>query len=212
MKGLSPRAHNFVSYAGAVLAYAIFARRVDDLPSVLWNAHFVRRALESLILFRFSAPYVSIADSVTEFAYYWIFAALIAQYAANKGPVGEAFTFLGVLLWVFGESCNFCCHRTLASAPRRSEKVRMRISSSGSFLFGRITCPHYFFEMVSWLGFNLATGCSLPGMIFMTAGAIIMTSYAVQKHEKAPKSSKHTPVFPYLDIRPPKFVSGALAR
>ena len=185
-------------------------RLFADRLCVMWNVHFVRRAIESLVLFRFSAPFVNVIDSVTEFAYYWIFAALIALYASAES-VGESVSTAGALVWIIGECCNCCCHHTLASAPRGTKPKRARISR-GRFLFDRVTCPHYFFEIVSWIGFNIASGFSIPGTLFMTAGAIIMTSYAIQTHENAPKTTKHTPLFPFLDIRPPAFVSDALAR
>ena len=81
---LSPRLHNFVSYAGAALCFLSFSKHPTVFGSTactLWVLHFARRCLETVFLFNFSSKVVPLADSVTEFIYYWVFAAwLVPQY------------------------------------------------------------------------------------------------------------------------------------
>ena len=96
-----------------------------------------------------------------------------------------------------------------------NKRQRVDESSASGCLFGSVTSPHYFFEMLSWAGFNVATGAALPGVVFMTFGALVMTCYAIVRHEAAQRASPskaHVPVFPFgIDVRPPQAVIEALA-
>jgi very-long-chain enoyl-CoA reductase len=179
---LSPRAHNTISYAGALAAYAaaawLYATPRDDagvgglagvVGLVLWAVHFARRTLESLFLFRFGAAKVSAADSAVEFAYYWLFGFFIARQlalAASEQP-SPVVLFTGVLVWVAAEYGNFMCHLSLRTLKDRSagqpQDARSFPPATLPFLFNLVACPHYTFEIVSWAGFNLATGFTLPG-------------------------------------------------
>ena len=41
----------------------------------------------------------------------------------------------------------------------------------------------------------------------MLVGAFIMTCWAIDRHESYKiKSIKHTPIFPFIDVRPPKTI------
>ena len=54
---------------------------------------------------------------------------------------------------------------------------------------------------------------SLTSILFMLVGAFIMTCWAIDRHESYKiKSIKHTPIFPYIDIRPPETLVKALAK
>ena len=74
--------------------------------------------------------------------------------------------------------------------------------------------PHYLFEITSWIGYNiLLKWKSLPSIIFMLVGAFIMTCWPIDRHESYKiKSIKHTPIFPFIDVRPPKTIVKALAK
>jgi very-long-chain enoyl-CoA reductase len=207
---MKPAVHNSVSYAGAALFYILSKRSFDvSIPTLMWITHFVRRTLESFLLFNYSQDNVSIADSVQEFAYYWIFAWWICKSVDVNTNSNSFQVIIGEVIWFIGEYCNFSCHSTLAALSAKREKKRI---DSGAYLFSTISCPHYFFEILSWFGFNIVTGFSRAGTLFMLVGGTIMTCWAVQKHERYPQNSHKTPVFPFVDIRPPRFLIDALAK
>lgn len=215
---LSPRLHNVVSYAGAS---AVFAAALPTGASptsagaLMWHAHFARRALEAAFLFRFSASAVPVRVSLLEFAYYWSFAAWIAGSAPGWTDGGGWRAALGLAAWGAGELFNFRCHAALAANPAGPGGERRRVDARRGCLFGCVTSPHYLFEMCSWAGFNVVTGGARPGLAFAALGALVMTCYAVVRHEAAQRaspSSDHTPVFPFgIDLRPPRPIIEALA-
>jgi very-long-chain enoyl-CoA reductase len=49
------------------------------------------------------------------------------------------------------------------------------------FLFQRVSCPHYLFEILSWAGFNLVTQ-TWAGVAFMLVGAGILAAWAHTRH------------------------------
>lgn len=209
---LSPKLHNTLSYAGAALVYLI-VRKSDNVsvPALMWLTHFARRTLESFLLFNYSESSVPIADSIQEFLYYWLFSWWICNSVeVNPSLVGSTQVIIGEVVWFIAEYCNFSCHSTLASLSSKKEPKR-RIDS-GAYLFSYVSCPHYFFEIMSWFGFNIATGFSLAGTMFMLVGATIMTCWAIQKFKKHPQTAGRTPVFPLVDIRPPQLLVDALAK
>ena len=186
---MRPRVHNVVSYGGALLVFwGVFAWRLSGLAvsstavlaAALWSAHFVRRTLESAFLHRYSKPSIGPSDYLTEYVYYWGFGAWIAwavTRTTQPGPLVSA-QVAGLLLFIVAESGNARAHRLLRDlrAPGGREKQIPR-----GFLFGRVSCPHYLFEILSWVGFNLVTQ-TWAGVAFMLVGAGILGAWAHARH------------------------------
>ena len=121
---LSPRLHNFVSYAGAAICFVYFAKHprvFGSVASTLWVLHFARRCLETVFLFKFSNKVVPLADSVTEFIYYWVFAAWISKTIPIYGSGASASRF-GITVWAMAELLNFVCHVKLAMNANKKKK------------------------------------------------------------------------------------------
>ena len=225
---LSPRAHNFISYAGALLIfvvawYAWHSNGMAKSPGPwCWVFHFLRRTLETLFVFNFSAASVPLADSVVEFAYYWLFALTIAYSLPEVPIVWCTREWVGIALFSVAELCNMRCHQTLANAKAklgdRGGNIRPRAVLKGSFLFNVVTAPHYLFEILAWVGFNVATGFTHAGVLFNALGATIMTCYAIESHERCHAEfgrtypAHRTPIFPACDLRPPRALVRSLAR
>ena len=177
---LSPRVHNSVSYGGACVVYAacacVFGGVDFTQPTapatvgfVLWTLHFLRRTAETLFLFEFGAASVKWDDSVTEFLYYWLFGFFI--WWQLSGLTEGAWTTTPVVAvavgaWTAAEFGNFCCHNSLRNLKKatRSGSPRTFPPAGLAFLFGHVACPHYTFEILSWVFFNLATGFTLSGL------------------------------------------------
>mmetsp|Transcript_50985 Transcript_50985/g.65299 ORF Transcript_50985/g.65299 Transcript_50985/m.65299 type:complete len:210 (-) Transcript_50985:26-655(-) len=208
---LTPKVHNFVSYFGSLVVYVIFKEpgAPINFATIMWIGHFFRRSLETLFLFNFSQNIVPIADSIQEFLYYFSFSWWICiSVDSHSHGIGLQQLF-GMFLWLICEYGNYSCHKTLAlNSKKTGPKKRI---NTGSYLFNKSSCPHYFFEISSWFAFNLVTNFSLAGTVFMSIGATIMTCWAIQKHERyATPAPQKTPLFPFVDIRPPRFLVEAM--
>jgi very-long-chain enoyl-CoA reductase len=186
---MHPRVHNVVSYSGALLVFGgvlIFRAQGGGLSltawvaAVLWVMHFVRRTLESAFLHRYSKPSIGPGDYLTEYVYYWGFGAWIAW--AVTSPTASsplpALQFVGLALFFLAEAGNARAHRMLRNL--RSPGGRERQIPRG-FLFGRVSCPHYLCEILSWVGFNLVTQ-TWAGVAFMLVGAGILGAWAHSRH------------------------------
>jgi very-long-chain enoyl-CoA reductase len=184
-----PRLHNVLSYSVTVLVFwgvLLWRERAAgwsltaDLGAALWTEHFVRRSLESAFVHRYSKSRVAAADYLTEYLYYWGFAGWIAWTLSAPGAAQPALLqrAAGLVLFAVAEACNARAHLQLRGlrSPGGSEKRIPR-----GVLFKRLSCPHYFFEILSWVGFNLALP-SLPGIAFMALGAGILASWAHTRH------------------------------
>jgi very-long-chain enoyl-CoA reductase len=188
---MRPRAHNIVSYAFALLVFAaVFVARwlpaptapvpVAKLAALLWCAHFARRASESAWVHRYGKPSVPLGDVITEYVYYWGFAAWNAvslTSASYAAPVAWLVA-VGGALFVLAELGNAKAHRMLRALRPAGSTVRV---IPRGFLFERISSPHYLFEILSWLGFALLTG-TWAARAFFVVGAGILASWAHARH------------------------------
>ena len=164
---MQPRAHNMLSYGGAVVALLLacsspaIAGEATGSPHnrvalVLWVVHFVRRCAETLWLFEYGGADVPTADCVQEYAYYWGFAAAIAAALASPAavPASPVQTAVGMAVWCAAEAANHACHRTLArrAATKGAGGRKACVPAGEPFLFSRVACPHYTFEVSSVVG------------------------------------------------------------
>jgi len=164
----------------------------SDLASALWFVHFARRTIESAFLERHGSQKIAMADSLGEFAYYWIFAAwisysLAAPWQLLQSPVASSFAVCG---WVVAELANFYAHLILS---RTTAKDGKRVLPR-SLLFSLVCCPHYLAEVLSWVCFVLVCP-SLASILFTLTGAAIMTGYALERHRKYAASTLPSVIF-----------------
>jgi len=190
---MRPRAHNILSYSVTLMVFVAVAllrcsaegAQVGGndslmLASFLWCFHFARRTWESAFVHRYSKPVVPVSDVITEYIYYWVFAAWNAyaltspNYDVRVGPL----TLIGVAIFLIAESCNANSHRMLRNlrAPGSSARVIPR-----GFLFEWVSSPHYLFEILSWVGFTLVAQ-TWAALAFLTVGAVILCGWARSRH------------------------------
>jgi very-long-chain enoyl-CoA reductase len=194
---MPPRKHNLISYSGALLVFlsVIVARYgqtgdgMSTLPSlsvsawvgvVMWCYHFARRTAEAARVHRYSKAQVPVGDVLIEYLYYWGFAVWIAaSLTPNVHPPGMLWlSVLGVVVFVVAERGNARAHRMLRDL--RPEGSTERVIPRG-FLFERVSSPHYLFEILSWVGFALATQ-TFAACAFLAVGAGILGSWARVRH------------------------------
>jgi very-long-chain enoyl-CoA reductase len=186
-----PRIHNVLSYSVALVVFAAVALArilsgqatllVPVLAgSVLWCAHFARRATESLFVHRYGKSAVPVGDVVTEYVYYWGFAAWNAWSLTSSGyrAADLRVVLLGVVVFVLAELGNAKAHRMLRDL--RPLGTKERVIPRG-FLFERVSCPHYLFEILSWVGFAIVVQ-TWAALAFLVVGAGILGAWAHTRH------------------------------
>lgn len=196
---MTPRFHNVLSYTGALLTLPVVVILRSPptglhavpvaiwLPVGLWCAHFLRRALESAALHRYSKPTFPVRDAVVEYVYYWGFGAWIGgSLSTEVGNVSGVALCAGGVLFGLAELGNHACHRMLA-ALRDDGSQDKRIPHG--FLFEEVSCPHYLFEILSWVGFFVVTQ-SLASFCFLLLASAILFGWAWQRHAEYKKRFK----------------------
>lgn len=186
---MRPRTHNVVSYAVTALVFwgvllyrasHVGLARAAGFAAALWTLHFARRTYESAFVHRYSKPSIGPGDYLTEYVYYWGFATWIAWSVASPAYREPSLLLqsLGLVVFLVAERGNARAHRMLRDLrPLGSSDKRV----PRGFLFERVSCPHYFFEILSWVGFNLVTG-TIAGVAFMLVGAGILAAWAHTRH------------------------------
>ena len=191
---MRPRAHNLISYSLALLVFVgVFLGRsalrgaslssldpVVLLSASMWCFHFARRAAESAWVHRYGKASVPMSDVVTEYIYYWGFAACNALSLTSTSYRAPSawLVVLGSAVFVLAELGNAKAHRMLRALRPAGSKVR-RIPRG--FLFESVSSPHYLFEILSWVGFALVTE-TWAARAFLVVGAGILGAWAHARH------------------------------
>lgn len=188
---MQPRTHNLISYVLAMLVFAaVFGARalsgtaplapVALLAALLWCVHFARRSSESAWVHRYGKATVPTSDALTEYVYYWGFAAwnAVSLTSPSYAVPPTWLVLLGTAVFVLAELGNARAHRMLRDL--RAEGTRTRVIPRG-FLFERVSCPHYLFEILSWVGFALVTQ-TWAAWAFLLVGAGILGAWARARH------------------------------
>jgi very-long-chain enoyl-CoA reductase len=186
--GFSPRQHNVLSYSVALVVFvAVGLLRPGGAPGTafalvagLWSFHFLRRTLESAFLHAYSKPVVPLSDMLIEYVYYWGFAAWIAWTTSSPGYRLPPLPLLlvGISTFALAEAGNFATHLMLRRLrPIRSAERRL----PRGFLFEYVSSPNYFFEVLSWAAFAVATQI-WGSLAFFVAGTAILSWWAHQRH------------------------------
>jgi very-long-chain enoyl-CoA reductase len=191
---MPPRAHNLISYSFALLAFVgVFLVRstlrgvslsafapVVLLSASMWCFHFARRAAESAWVHRYGKANVPTSDVVTEYVYYWGFAAwnALSLTSTSYRPPSTWLVVVGSAVFVLAELGNAKAHRMLRALRPAGSKARV---IPHGFLFESVSSPHYLFEILSWVGFALVTE-TWAARAFLVVGAGILVAWARARH------------------------------
>jgi very-long-chain enoyl-CoA reductase len=184
---MPPGAQNVISYAVTLVVFLVvgFGRQNSVTESfavcaTLWTIHFLRRTLESAFIHVYARPLVPVADVVGEYVYYWGFSFWIAWGASSPDHILPTMPvlLLGLSGFLVGEAGNFICHLKLRQLRGAGSKDR-RIPHG--FLFEYVSCPHYFFEILSWIGFTMVAQ-TWGSLAFLVVGSFILGSWALKRH------------------------------
>ncbi|KAK2945813.1 putative ATP-binding cassette sub-family C member 5 [Blattamonas nauphoetae] len=157
--------------------------KTQIVACLMWIAHYVKRLLETVFVHTFSHPSVPIKVLVRNCAYYWGFAALISYIICHPKYTSPPsfFLLLGVVIFVLSEFMNLRCHLHLRSLRVNAEPGSHPVPTFWPFRL--VTCPNYTFEVLSWIGFNLATW-TLIGIVFNICGFVQMYLWAIKKKKR----------------------------
>ncbi len=180
-QGIDARLGMFLLYFLPILAalgfslpYLAAATLVQAVVLAAVCGHFAKRCLETLFLHKYSGP----IDPFTTLAIA-SFYSLIAGFISflNSWPLDAAdnLFWLGLLLFVFGETANFGHHKILADLRRDTQGYV--IPRGGWFEY--VACPHYFFEIVAWAGLLL-----LSRHLFALIALVGMAGYLLARSRK----------------------------
>lgn len=159
-EGISPRIGMFIIYFIPILGYAStvpnwkLQSSYQIILFLIFTFHFAKRCLEVLFLHQFSGKIGIIGVIVITLAYTNIGLLLGSNHAKMIYPESISFLdpifMLGMLLFSIGQIGNFYHHLILKKLRSIQQSNEYTIPKGA--LFDKVICPHYFFELVSWLG------------------------------------------------------------
>ncbi|KAL4909051.1 hypothetical protein BDW74DRAFT_145875 [Aspergillus multicolor] len=161
---------------------------IQRVVCALLSLHFLKREYETVFVHRFSNATMPARNIVKNSGHYWILAGCNIAYwvfrpdsAAATARVNPALVYTGLALYVFGELANFNTHLVLRDLRRPGSTER---GIPRGFGFGAVTCPNYFFEVVSWVGVYLVSGLSWSVLFFIAVAAGQMALWAKKKERR----------------------------
>ena len=148
----------------------------------LWGFHFLRRFGEIMFLHDYRRK-VWKTEFILLPIYHLIFGFWIGWscnfHLVRYNPPFYPILASGGVLFVVGEVGNCASHIKLYHLRNRPySKMQMELTPSqhilpNGFLFQVICCPHYLFEIITWLGFAMAT-CTLASYVFALFTLVIL--------------------------------------
>lgn len=151
------------------------------IPFILWSAHYLKRTLEVFFVHR-SHRRMPFHELIGAPIYYCLFGVWIALNLVDPDyhPVRIEWEWVGIAVFAVGEIGNFYHHLILRRLRKDPTQQGHSIPRGGMFKW--VSCPHYFFEVLSWLGFFLATLC-LASLGFLVISLVVVAARAMDKHK-----------------------------
>lgn len=184
-----------IVYFAAPYIWAHFGRpfamsHVQTTTLVLVLLHFIKREAESIWVHRFSNGTMPLFNIFKNSTHYWGLAGLLLAFsiyspslgaAAVAGTLRDNTTFIVsvVAAWAAAELLNLQSHLILMNLRPKGTRVRKIPHGSA---FELVSCPNYFFEVLSWVAVTVLT-FSFSSLFFTIVSAAQMTLWAIKKHQ-----------------------------
>jgi very-long-chain enoyl-CoA reductase len=203
-KGVPSRAGMFVLYfLPVVIAVVCALPYLPTATTIQWIVfgavilHFSKRTLEVLFVHKYSGKMQPLTLFIIIFAYA-LMGGLISWLNAETIPSMDTLFYAGVVLILMGESGNFHHHKLLSAL--REKEAGYHLPRGGWFEYA--TCPHYFFELLAWLGIVLVSRHLFTVLVFiamlgyLTARSIKTRQWYIERFPKYPKDRKF--IIPFI--------------
>ena len=161
---------------------------VKYLMLALWDFHFLRRTFEVLFVHIYNRR-MPLIECVGAPIYYWVLALLNAQSISGTGFVITYIPLIvtGVIIFLIGEFGNAWCHLQLRFFRTKKQDKSFMSLETGHIMphgniFNYVSCPHYMFEIITWLGFFILTW-TIPSALLLLLTVITLTVYGRKKHK-----------------------------
>jgi len=187
-----------MEYLGPWIIYPLFALRIipcygekastplnvtQQVAFLLWMTHYTKRILESIFVHEFGTLTMPVFNLFKNCAYYWGFAAAVGFNVniPNENELASWHLVIGFPWFCIFMILNLICHLKLKYLrPKGSNAFVI----PHGFLFEYITCPNYFCEIMTWVGFNILTGFTIAGVAFNIVGTLQMLQWATERKKK----------------------------
>jgi len=202
----------FLMELPALLVVGYFVIFTSDLHNkivfvagVLWGIHYVHRSIIYPIRIKTRGKKMPLVIVVFALVFNTVNGFLNGYWLANFAPVIESNIFrnahvtVGVVFFLIGFAINKY-HDWLLIKLRKRSGNGYKIPFGGLFKF--VSCPNFFGEIISWLGFFIVT-LSLPAFSFLVWTLVNLLTRALDHHKWYLKEFSDYPkerkaVFPYL--------------
>lgn len=168
-KGVPSRTGMFILYFLPVVIATVCALPYLSTATVLqWIVlsaiifHFGKRTLEVLFVHKYSGN-IQPFSLVIMIAVYALMGGLISWLNAKTIPTMDGLFYTGIVFIVIGEAGNFYHHKLLADLRKKEQGYYLPCGG----WFEYVTCPHYFFELVTWLGIVLVSRHFFTVLVFI---------------------------------------------
>jgi very-long-chain enoyl-CoA reductase len=160
-----------------------------DITFTMWILHYAKRSFEALFVHKYSQatlPIFSLKDNsgLKNCLYYWGFAVaqtlMVCKTSQISRSLNERLQNAGLGIFLVSEILNGYCHWALR---RLRPKGSVGHFLPKGFLFNRITCPNYTFEILSWIGFAMVAQ-TVVSVLFPIVGGVQMWIWADEKRKK----------------------------
>ena len=154
--------------------------------------HFLRRLLEVLFINDYTGTFER--DSRAELVYYSVWglvagAAVSPASLARFGVPARPLRLLGLALFAVGQLGNAWCHwelRRLRAEANQLGASHYVIPSRGPFAY--VSCPHYTFELLTWVGYALHSGLDGTSLLLLALSTVAMAPFASARHVKCART------------------------
>jgi very-long-chain enoyl-CoA reductase len=163
---------------------------------ILLHLHFAKRVLECAFVHKYSGKIELKSTVMIGFSYSMM--TTLFYFSSFYSPSNSSL-FVPLLVFIIGQVGNFYHHWVLASL-RKSETSGYVIPSGG--LFSLVICPHYLFEIVSFVGValyvNSWTGYSIlfQVLLYLSTRANRTLKWYQDNFKDFPKSVKR--IIPFI--------------
>ncbi|KAJ8551599.1 hypothetical protein K7X08_021614 [Anisodus acutangulus] len=157
--------------------------------------HFFKRVLEVLLVHKYSGVMAMNSAITISTSYFIAFSSLIYfQHLTEESPEPSIdLKYFGFIVFLVGIIGNFY-HHFLLSKMRKEGESGYKIPKGG--LFSLIICPHYLFEIVTFLGFSLISqtlfsfSSTIGTLFYLTGRSYATRKWYLSKFEDFPKNVK----------------------